>query len=286
MDYMALIRERKSIRAYKDKKVPEKLLDEIRDYFTAAMRLRPEIAVEMHLFDNDVKDGLEGAAGYKGVMIGAPRYLVILSDKTGPYLENAGYIGEDMVLKITELGLASCWIACRDSDKLKRALGLETDKEAVAIIAFGYRERESKIINLYIKSMSDVDATIRKGYELPRMTVDELVSVNRWGGHPNYSLADMGQTALYEAFQAVCLAPTYRNRQPYGMVFDHGAVALVIREDEYTDKTNARLNAGVIMQHFAAVMTPICEGFRWEMGAPDKDYGLPPGHAVVATCKV
>lgn len=289
MEYMERIKERKSVRAYKEKKIPDQVLEELRAHFENGMRLIPDIEMELYFLDSDVKDKLEGAAGYKGFMIGAPRYTLLLSERKEYYIENAGYAGEDLVLKMTALGLGSCWLSCRDSDRVKESLGLRSDKEVVAIIAFGYKERESKIISLYIKSMSDVDVKVRKGYELPHMTVDEMVSLHRWGEAPAHRLEEMGQTALLDAFQAACLAPTYRNRQPYGMIFDTdqaAVVALVIREDEHTDETSAKLNAGVIMQHFAAVLSPWHPGLSWQMGTLDKDYGLPPDHSIVAHCSV
>ncbi len=48
----------------------------------------------------------------------AQHYLVIRSVKKDGYLENAGFIGEQIVLYLTEQGIGSCWLGCaRPKDK-------------------------------------------------------------------------------------------------------------------------------------------------------------------------
>ena len=39
---------------------------------------------------------------------------------------NAGYMMEDLVLKLTELDIDTCWLTFTDSDKIKKALSLTT----------------------------------------------------------------------------------------------------------------------------------------------------------------
>lgn len=57
-------------------------------------------------------------------MIGAPCYLVILSEAAEHAGENAGYMGEDLVLKLSDMGLDSCWLTFTDEAKVREALGL------------------------------------------------------------------------------------------------------------------------------------------------------------------
>ena len=58
---------------------------------------------------------------------------------------------------------------------------------------------------------------------------------------------------LWQAFYAVSLAPSYLNRQPYGfLVRDHEIIFVQI-PDPYTDGTDAGLDAGIALLHFAVV---------------------------------
>ena len=77
-------------------------------------------------FEKDTQSVLEGAAGYQEFLIGAPCYLVILSEAAEHAGENAGYMGEDLVLKLSDMGLDSCWLTFTDEAKVREALGLDT----------------------------------------------------------------------------------------------------------------------------------------------------------------
>ena len=61
---------------------------------------------------------LKGCVGYHDLMIEAPHYLVIASEPAPSYLENAGFMGEDLVLKMTELEIETCWITINDEAQL------------------------------------------------------------------------------------------------------------------------------------------------------------------------
>ena len=50
---------------------------------------------------------------------------------------------EDLVLKLTELDIDTCWMTFTDSDKIKRHC-LATPLEVAAIVAFGYGEKTAK----------------------------------------------------------------------------------------------------------------------------------------------
>ena len=73
MNYSAMIQNRRSVRAFTDQKVPYRAVQEIKNYYeTSAKRLIPGIRTELHLFCDNVKSSLEGAAGYNQFLVGAP----------------------------------------------------------------------------------------------------------------------------------------------------------------------------------------------------------------------
>ena len=133
MNYAALIQNRKSVRAFQDKIVPFKTLEQVKNYYrTSVRRLIPEIGTELYFFGTDARQDLEGAAGYHNFLVGAPQYLVLLSERHAHAHLNAGFIMEDLILELTDLGLDSCWVTFTDSEQVKDALGrTASDRDSV-----------------------------------------------------------------------------------------------------------------------------------------------------------
>lgn len=288
MDYSAMIQNRKSVRAFLDHPVSDAALDELKRYYISdCKKLIPSIDTEIRILGETVKKDLEGAAGYQQFMIGAPCYLILLSEDADYAVENAGYITEDLVLKMTELGLSSCWITFDDGERIKQVTGIKSDKHVCAIVAFGYGAKTSKQIRLNIKSMSDIDINVKREFYASKLGIDDLVFLEKWGSKEGVYdvLGDMDRM-LWRAFYASSLAPSYLNRQPYGFVLDKTSVVLVSKKDECTNELNQKLNLGIIMLHFAAVISQWTGKLTWTMGPYDADLGLPSDCQVVAHCRI
>jgi trigger factor len=69
--------------------------------------------------------------------------MVLYSENAPHFLENAGYIAQGITLKMTELGLAACWMTINDAAATKEALGEDTDMEVACVVAFGYRDEDN-----------------------------------------------------------------------------------------------------------------------------------------------
>ena len=52
--------------------------------------------------------------------MGAPQYLVLLSKKHPLAHINAGYMMQDVLLKLSDMNLDSCWLTFADSDDIKK----------------------------------------------------------------------------------------------------------------------------------------------------------------------
>lgn len=284
MDYAELVQRRKSARNYKDKAIPPAEMEAIRAFLPQCHRLCPDIHWEARFLDAGACDALSGVAGYKGFMISAPAYILLLSDKADHFIENAGFIGEDIVLKLTELGLASCWVTFGSGDAVKAALHIDTDRQASAIIAFGYAESAPKSVRLDFKTLSDVDVKQSDAYSAPKVGVEDMVHIERWGRRSHaFELAD---SPLWPALYAASRAPSYLNRQPVQLIVDGGQVVLVVRRAEDVACLDERLNAGIVMLHFAVMRLDRHPDFHWTLGAPKKDYALPKGYVALAVCTV
>ena len=246
-------------------------------YEKACPRLVPEIATELIVLDKDAQPALESSAGYKQVLIGAPHYLLLMSAPHSYAAINAGYMMEDLVLKLTELDIDTCWMTFTDSDKIKKALSLTTPLEVAAIVAFGYGEKTAKKLRLNILSMSQIDVRAEQQYYAPKKGVHDLVHMGSWSNKSGLDeMMDFYDDMLWQSFYAASLSPSYLNRQPYGFLVQDHSIYLVQQEDAYTDNLDAALDLGIVMLHFSAVASQWAGQVRWELSpaAPD---GLPEG---------
>ena len=246
-------------------------------YEKACPRLVPEIATELIVLDKDAQPALESSAGYKQFLIGAPHYLLLMSAPHSYAAINAGYMMEDLVLKLTELDIDTCWMTFTDSDKIKKALSLTTPLEVAAIVAFGYGEKTAKKLRLNILSMSQIDVWAEQQYYAPKKGVHDLVHMGSWSNKSGLDeMMDFYDDMLWQSFYAASLSPSYLNRQPYGFLVQDHSIYLVQQEDAYTDNLDAALDLGIVMLHFSAVASQWAGQVRWELSpaAPD---GLPEG---------
>ena len=283
MNYAALIQNRKSVRAFREKQVPFQNLEQLKAYYRdGVQRLIPEIGTELYFFGTDAREALEGAAGYHKFLVGAPQYLVLLTENHPQAGLNAGFVMEDLILKLTDLQLDSCWVTFTDSDHVKDALGLESDLQVAAIVAFGYGEKTTRRLRLNIKSMSNIDIIAKRQYFEPKVSVRELVHRERWGSREGLEDAiGFYDDMLWEAFYAASLAPSYLNRQAYGFLLKPGSVTLVSKPDEYNTPIDADLSLGIVLHHFTAVARDWAGNLRWRFDPEGVD--LPEGHRAVAS---
>ena len=281
-----MIQNRKSVRAFTDKKIPHTVVEEVKAYYEKSVkRLIPDLETELYLFCDDVKAALEGAAGYNNFLVGAPQYLVLLSAENDLTEMNAGFIMEDLVLNLTDMGLNTCWVTFTDSELVKESLGIESELVVAAIVAFGYGVKTTKRLRLNIKSMSNVDIKAKRHYVEPKRDLHDMVFLNTWGNtHKLDDYIGFFDDMLWESFYAASLSPSYLNRQAYGFVIHDGSITLVRRPDEYTTEIDGKLSLGIVLLHFTSVAENWAGRVHWHFGKNAVDLQLPEGHEVIASC--
>lgn len=285
MDYYDLMLARRSTRDFLDEAVPGETFAALREFWQGSMRLPGGPPVELRLDSPDLQK-LCGAAGYRGLLIRAPQYALLLADEGPLSAEAAGYAGSDLTLHMTRLGLEHCWLTIAIREGVREAFGVPPGKHVAGVIAFGSGRPQGNEFRLDIENEGKVDVIRQDPHLAPKISPDELVYDSVWGDRCYVS--DMpAEYDLKTAFFAASIAPSYLNRQPYRLIWDHDRVVLVLTPDDLTTEEDARLGAGIVMQQFAAVLgetrgeTPV-----WHMGAPEgRDYGLPEGCRAAAWCR-
>ena len=161
MDFDKVLEQRHSVRSYTNK-VPD-LKDIIR--IMNAGRLGPfagNICTVRFILvtDKSTKEKLAEAAHEQKFIAKAPYLIVVYSllDRiAGAYgsrgeiyaRQQAGAVIENMLLKTTDLGLASCWVGAFDEQKVESAIQVprsETKSVKIeAILPIGYKEGKKKV---------------------------------------------------------------------------------------------------------------------------------------------
>lgn len=266
--YEHIVKNRNSCRQFTDTKVSDDVLNELLTYYEDEESVLIDgIATELRFYVGTVWDELKKCVGYNGKCIKAPAYMVIFSEVTDHYRENAGYIAQGLTLKMTELGLAACWLTINDAYGVKAALGEETDMVAACVVAFGYR---------------DPSDTAKKA---DKKSLDEMTDGFRYGEDID---TDLFYRDLEDGLRAVAHAQSFANKQPYRIIVDHDQISLIGLPDDETNENDRRLNYGIVMFNFYAVMAAVRSNPpKWSFDpVTDRDLGLPADVTYVAKCKL
>jgi len=117
-----IIRKRKSVRKYDPAPLDAATLDAVRAEIGKVKLLYP-----------DIKYSVEIVSKSKGLFgIKAPHYLIFTSDEKDGYLENIGFVGQQLDLFFSANGLGACWLGASKSGEK-----LESDLPHVIALAFG-----------------------------------------------------------------------------------------------------------------------------------------------------
>jgi nitroreductase len=145
MEFMDIIRERRSIRKYKSEPVPEEDIE----YILEAARLAPSWANSqcwkfIVIKDEEAKQELAKAGN--DWIAQAPVIIAACADPTKSgikkdqqyYMLDIGIAMEHLILAATERGLGTCWIGWFDEETGKKALSVPENMRLVATTPIGY----------------------------------------------------------------------------------------------------------------------------------------------------
>ncbi len=284
MNYQDLIKEKHSVREYKSKKIDSKIINEVNNFMSVSKSLVSDIKTRFEFVENNgVSKKLNGICGYKGIMIDAPHYVLVYSEKKPYYIENGGYLGELASLKLFERGLDSCFITFSDGSKVTEILGIETDLELVALLGFGYGKKSKSIFGFtktggnYSKAKFGLDDNTKEKYKLT-----ELVYDGKWGVEASYDM--LANRMLEMPLFYSRLAPSSYNRQPWKFILDNDRIILAMEKGN--SSYNDAVDAGIQMLYFDLVIAETLMEITWVMGETEGDYGVPDTHEIVAFARI
>ncbi|MCK4353349.1 nitroreductase family protein [candidate division WOR-3 bacterium] len=147
MDVNQAIKERRSVRAYEDKEIPEDVLNKLLE----AARLAPSAANRQQWKFIVVKDKtrrkeLARASREQAFVGGAPVVIAAVSLDPGyimgcdvpEYAVDLSIAIDHITLQAVELGLGSCWIGAFSQEEVKKILNIPPQYKVVALLPIGY----------------------------------------------------------------------------------------------------------------------------------------------------
>ena len=142
MDVFEAVRNRRSIRKFRPKPIPNEKLEMILE----AGRLAPSAGNRQSwrfvvVKDRERKKALAKAAGYQMFIADAGVILVALGDpEASPrwFRQDPMIAVEHMVLAATALGYGTCWIGAFDEGEVKRILRVPEGLVVIALLPVGF----------------------------------------------------------------------------------------------------------------------------------------------------
>ncbi|HLR34070.1 MAG TPA: nitroreductase family protein [Tissierellales bacterium] len=243
------LKNRKSVREYKNKNVDKKLLDEVINYGRTLEKCVGDECFNFPLFTDgkNVYDTFKGKGGYAGVMIESPHYIGLEITKDSPKnIIRAAYGMEKMITKAIELNLGTCWISIQDVDEnFKKEIypGLEGNMDY--LLSIGYPVPK----NPFIEESSS-----------GRHSVEEVVFNGKVGKPISYE--ELETRGLSDLFYYLRFAPSSHNSQPWRFILKNDRIILTLKD---SDENLNLTDAGIVIYYLEQMLKSIGLSGGWQL---------------------
>ena len=184
MDFLEVIKSRRSIRDYLKEPIPADILDEILE----AGRIAPScqnrqcwryVVVKDKKTINELalKSGLIGKVNF--FIKNAPVIIVAFANpknscnlnKQQYYLFDIGISFQQMMLTAWNYGIGSCWLAAFNEEKVRKILNIPDKYKVVAMSPFGYPKEKKSLYS------SAVSAFAKSKKRFP---MEKIIKFDKW----------------------------------------------------------------------------------------------------------
>ena len=208
MEILALMKQRHSVRQYKNIAIDSKQRTVLNQLIE---KINNEEGLHIQIFYDEPKC-FDSMMAHYGKFTGVKNYIALVGKKSPKLDETLGYYGENIVLKIQELGLNSCWVAMTHG---KSKADVCRGEKQICLIAFGYGETQG----------------------VPHKNKSLQAVCNHTKNMPEWFLNGM---------EAALLAPTAMNQQKFFFQYlADGTISAVCGKGFYT-----KLDLGIVKYHF------------------------------------
>lgn len=166
MEFEKVIKDRVSVRSYKDETVSDELIEKILEagrIAPTAKNRQPQI-----IYVAKTKESLDLVDRVSPCRYNAQVCLIVCADKTKAFSKenytsiemDASIVTTHMMLEATNLGVDSTWIKIIDEQKIKEELNLDESIEPICMLNLGYRTDDYKESPLH-KEKKELNEMVR-----------------------------------------------------------------------------------------------------------------------------
>lgn len=220
------IGKRCSRRKYSDKMISVEEEAEI-------LRIIEEINDDGDLeFEANINYGGEAFDGFNsyGLIRGCNSYIALIGDSRDKHIkEKIGYYGEYLVLKLTQMGLGTCWVGgTYDKKSIEKEIETKYSDEIYCVIALGHifgteKTNFEKVIGFFGKNNKSQKDIFK--------TENPLNENKEW---------------IEKGLECVYKAPSALNRKPWRFWYNGKNICLKSNKESEFDK----IDIGIAMLHF------------------------------------
>lgn len=140
MNVFECILERRSIRSFEDKEIPDELLNGILEagrWAPSAVNRQPWEFIIIR--DKEILKEIAEHARYGRFISQVPLAVAVVTDPASRWHIIDGSSGvQNMALAAWEMGIGTCWIGSLDRDEVKKILGIPDGRHLLTVLPFGY----------------------------------------------------------------------------------------------------------------------------------------------------
>lgn len=262
------IKQRYSVRNYIDKPIEKEKIQEIKDFFNLndigpfGNKVRFEI-IDTTDFD---KDEIKSLDTY-GMIKGGDIYIAGVVNKSENNMEDFGYCMEKVILKLTQIGLGSCWMGGTfNRSNFAKKINLKEDEVLPGITPIGYFADKKTVKENLIRTI--IGAKKRKSSQELFFDVNSSTPLD---------LTKIGKYA--DVLEAVRIGPSASNKQPWCVIRDQeGAYHIYLNENVVYNNAIAEIkiqniDMGIAMCHFELAAKELSIDGEWSKSKPSINAG-------------
>ena len=156
MDTIKAIKERRSVRNYREEHVSQDVIDKIIEAgLYAASGMNRQSAIIVQVSNKEIRNKLSKInanvmGADKDPFYGAPDLLIVLADKNIPtYIYDGSLVMGNLMTAAHELGVSSCWIhrakemfETDEGKEILKSAGVQGDYEGIGVCIIGHADGE------------------------------------------------------------------------------------------------------------------------------------------------
>ncbi len=265
--FLDLAKNRRSVRAFDGNGINAQVLDELKSY---AEEITNPYGIKIRfVFLDAAENGLSSP-----VITGEKNYVSAVATKAEHIDEAYGYSFQKLLMKAHELGLGTVWIGgTMPREKFEKASALKDGEFMPCVSPLG----------VTAKKMSLKETLMRKGVKADsRMKFEDLFFIGNFDKPMDERYAK--EQGLYDDLEAVRIAPSAVNKQPWRIVIDGKKAHFFEKHDKgflTPDYDLQKIDVGIALYNFEAQM--LSEGREPVLSIEAPEIVAPDGVDYVAT---